>query len=412
MKKILLFSISAAMLFASSSDIEELKKLLQKQQKVIEALQKKVDELENQNVKREANELKAKIEKADTYSASFNQNAFLPDIAFIINSSAVSRNVKNSDYENFSIPGFIDAGEAELPFDKNRGFNLNYAELALHSVVDPYFDAFAIFHLHPDEFEIEEAYVTTRDLPYHLRVKAGKFRSDFGRINAKHQHAWNFDTQPLVYKAMFGPDGISDPGIQLHWVAPTDTYILAGVEAFQGNNDRSFGDTEENNLYVGYLKTSKDITDTTTILAGVSIANGKNKSGHKTNVYGIDLTTQTFLSSYSSLTWQSELLYRAKKESSDVKDNQAGFYTQLVYKINKNYSTGIRYDLLYKNIANEPDDLDRYTAMVEYKPFPMSRLRLQYSHDRSKVINGSRKDIDELILSLNIAAGAHPAHAF
>jgi len=162
---------TTAILFAGS-DMEQLKLQLQKQQQVIEALQKRVSELENQNIKRESNELKAKIAKADTYLASFSQTSFLPDIAFIINSSVVSRNVKNSEYQNFSIPGYIETGDEHLPFNKNRGFNLNYAELALHSVVDPYFDAYTFFHLHPDEFEIGEAYITTRSLPYNLRIKA------------------------------------------------------------------------------------------------------------------------------------------------------------------------------------------------------------------------------------------------
>ena len=38
---------------------------------------------------------------------------------------------------------------------------------------------------------------------------------------------------------------ISDPGVQVQWVAPTDTYFMVGLEGFQGTNDRSFGDTEK-----------------------------------------------------------------------------------------------------------------------------------------------------------------------
>ena len=245
-------------------------------------------------------------------------------------------------------------------------------------------------------------------LPYIPTAKAegftarfGKFKSDFGRINSKHHHSWYFDTQPLVYKAMFGPDGISDPGIQLQWIAPTDTYILAGIEALQGSNERSFGYTEQNNLYVGYLKTSKDVGDTT-LLGGVSIAQGKNTIEEKVNVYGVDFTTQTYLDAYSALIWQSEIVYRTMNQS----DDQAGFYSEIIYKINKNYSCGLRYDLLFKNKVHQSDDLDRYTLMAEYKPFPMSRLRVQYSRDASKMINNQRKNIDEIIFSLNIAAGA------
>lgn len=410
MKRTFLLSCIAASLLMAESDMDALKAQMKRQQKVIEALQKRVEELENRDKRRAMQELKVKVKKADNSSASFSQTEFLPDIALIVNASAVGRNVGNSAYQKYAVPGFVNPGGAKLPFNKDRGFNLNYAELALHAVVDPYFDAYAFLHLHPDQFHIGEAYVRTRRLPYGLRIKAGKFRSDFGRINAKHQHSWHFDTQPLVYKAMLGPAGISDPGVQLQWIAPTDTYLMAGIEALQGTNGRSFGDDDENNLYVGYLKTSTDVGETT-LLGGASIAHGKNRTGHDTDIYGVDFTTQTYLDAYSTLTWQSELLYRIY-DRGDHDDEQAGLYSELIYRIDKNYSCGLRYGTLFKNIDDQPDDLDRYSVMAEYRPFPMSRLRLQYNRDRSKVIDGERKDIDEVIFSLNIAAGAHGAHAF
>ena len=418
-KKITFLSLFAAASLFGESEIDALKAQLTQQQKRMQTLLEKVDMLQKKEAQREDAALNSAY--AQNRSASFSQNAYLPDIALILNMSAVGRNVKNSDYENFAIPGFIDAGDAELPFNKDRGFNLNYAEVAMHSMVDPYFEAFAIFHLHPDAFEIEEAYVTTTSLPAGLRIKAGKFRSAFGRINAKHQHSWNFDEQPIIYKALFGPDGISDPGVQLQWVAPTDTYLMAGVEAMQGTNDRSFGDTEENNLFVGYLKSSVDITDELSVLGGVSLAHGKTTLDKSSDVYGIDLTFRDQLGSYSALTWQSEYLQRDMDTNSTIypTQKQGGLYSELVYQYNNNYSAGVRYEKITKNDTDlsayngiDTSGLDKYTAMIQYKPFPFSRLRLEYSHDRTKVINGVRKNIDTTMLTLNIAAGAHGAHSY
>ncbi len=405
-KKLLLLSLCACVSLLADSDMEALKLELQQQKETTQKLLSRVESLETTQ------------QSSVNTSASFSQNAYLPDIALILNMSAVGRDVKNSDYANMAIPGFIDAGDAELPFNANRGVNLNYAEVAMHSQVDPYFEAFAIFHLHPDEFEIEEAYVTTTSLPAGLRVKAGKFRSAFGRLNEKHQHSWNFDAQPIIYKALFGPDMISDPGLQLQWVAPIDTYIMAGIDAMQGTNDRSFGD-EDPNLIVGYLKSSIDIGDDLSILGGVSIAHGKTETQDNSNVYGADLTFREQLGSYSALTWQSEYLQRDKEINANTTDSQGGLYTQLVYQYNNNYSTGIRYDALTKNDTDlsayngvNTDNLDRVTAMLEYKPFPMSRLRLNYSYDRSKIIAGKRQDINTVMLTFNIAAGAHGAHSY
>lgn len=412
-KKLALFSFFATVSLMAESEIDTLKTQLQEQQTTTQLLLKKVNDLE----KKDAQKDKESLESAflQNTSASFSQNAYLPDIALILNMSAVGRDVSNTPYEAFAIPGFIDAGDAELPFNKDRGFNLNYAEVAMHSVVDPYFEVYSIFHLKRTEFEIGEAYVLTTSLPEGLRIKAGKFKSSFGRINKKHQHAWNFDEQPIIYKALFGPDAISDAGIQLQWVAPTDTYTMVGVEAMQGTNERSFGDMEANNLYIAYVKSSLDITDDLSVLGGVSLAHGKTATKEQSNVYGVDLTLREQLGSYSALIWQSEFLQRNKGTG----EKQSGLYTEVVYQYNKNYSGGVRYEKITKNQTDlsaysgiDTNNLQKYTAMLQYKPFAFSRLRLEYSYDATKIIDGQRTDINTVMLSLNIAAGAHGAHAY
>ncbi len=473
-KKLIVLSLCASTTLFGQSELEELRALLDQQMKATAALQQRVVQLEaeaaeskkiaqkEEKAKKEAKVKKEKkvkiaqkqkektveaavVPKVETVkpresasvdtlalnddddlsvdstptgssSATFDQKSFLPDIALILDGSAVGRNVDNSTYETYYTPGFSSYDpneEKEIPFNKNRGFNFNYAELALFSTVGPYFDATAIFHLHPDEFEIEEAYITSRSLPYGLRAKAGKFRSEFGRINSIHQHAWHFTQQPLVFESLLGSEGINDAGAQLQWVLPTDTYVMAGVEALQGNNDVSFGDIEKNNLYIGYLKSSIDLSDTTTLLAGASVLHGKNIDAKSTNIYGVDLTIKSVLDSYSSLMWQTELLYRDQSLQS-ANEKQAGYYTQLIYQYNQNWSVGARYDSIFKNLDTEPDDLDRYTAMLEYKPFEFSKFRLQYVYDQSKVfgIDDQRQDISEILLGFTIEAGAHGAHAF
>jgi len=398
-KKLILLSLCASTMLSAQSELEKLKA--------------RVSQLEATQQVNESKDETPTIQTAKT----FDQKSFLPDIALILDGSMVSRDVDNSTYESYYIPGFSSydpANPSEIPFNKNRGFNLNYAELALHSTVGPWFDADAIFHLRPDSFEIEEAYLTTRKLPYGLNAKVGKFRSNFGRINSIHQHAWNFTSQPLVFEGLLGTEGINDAGVQLQWVLPTeDTYIMAGFEALQGNNDISFGDTETNNLYIGYLKSSFDLSNDTTVLAGASILHGKNSEGGDTDIYGTDFTIKTELDGYSSLMWQSELLYR-DKDTTEQTVKQAGFYTQLIYRYDQNWATGVRYDDLYKNIDTAPDDLDKYTAMLEYKPFEFTKFRLQYTYDRSKVfgINDERENSSTILFGVTIEAGAHGAHAF
>ena len=415
MKKILILSAFCSSILLASSEVDDLKMQLLQQSEMIKKLTQRLDKLEEEKSPYSESVASSGFDQsmmqgAQTANASFSQNAYLPDIALIINSSAVGRNVDNVDYSSYSTPGFIDADpEKEIPFNPERGFNLNYAEVAMYSAVDPYFDAFAIFHMRAADFEIDEAYVSTRDLPYGLKVKVGKFKSAFGRYNEKHQHAWEFSEQPLVYSGFFGPEGLSDPGVQLQWVAPTDTYLMLGIEAMQGTNEQSFAYAKTNNLYNTYVKSSVDLTDDTSVLAGASYIHGKNLEGN-TDIYAADLTVQTQLDSYRSLAWQSEYMYRNREQ--DIKTGrQDGMYTQLVYDINQNYSMGARYDILMKNNLGDKN-LDMYTAMIEYKPFEFSRLRLEYSLDKSKYYGGEQKDVQQLMLELNIAVGAHGAHSY
>lgn len=95
--------------------------------------------------------------------------------------------------------------------------------------------------------EIEEAYVTSRNLPYNFRARGGKFLSDFGRLNNQHHHIWNLSDMPLVYEAFLGNHGINEIGAQLQWVTPLPHYLMIGVEALQGKNEGMFGQAAINN---------------------------------------------------------------------------------------------------------------------------------------------------------------------
>ncbi len=388
MRRVIMIPLACSVLTLQANELSDLKERVASLEKVQKAKQQET------------------LKEALNKSNSFNQKSFIPDISLILSGSAVSRNIKNSDYEGYGIDGFVDAVD-EIPFNKNRGFDFNYAELGMYSDVGPYFTANAIFHLHPTEFEIEEAYITTTKLPANIEIKAGKFRSGFGRINTIHRHAQHFVTQPLVYEAMLGVEGINDAGVALHWVAPTENYLLVGVESMQGENELSFGYPENNNLFVAYLKTAFDFSDNITALVGGSVARGKTTEHKNSTLYGGELTLQYIIDSYSSLKWQSEYLSRDK---AGVK--QAGYYTQLLYDLNRNWEFGGRYDALNKNAANSPDDLKKYSAMVQYKPFEFSKIRLQFTKDQSKSFGGVRQTEHMMALEFLVETGAHGAHAF
>lgn len=421
-KKTVLSLVCTGALFAGNTEVEQLKQQMAQLQQQLAQMQQHIAILEAQVPKESAvqEESLESMEKTPTASVT----TLLPDIALILNGGYTSRNVGNIKYANASIPGFVDAGNMEVPFNAKDGFNLNYAEVAMSSTVDPYLDASAIFHIHGDgAVEIEEAYFVTRALDYGFRFKAGKFKSAFGRVNEKHHHAWNFEDQELINNTLFGPDGIGGEGAQLQWVAPTPLYLMAGFELFNGNPNQGFSTKESASTAVGYLKTSTDVGDAT-LLAGLSYAQGKSEVQNpddsftnygQTRVYGADLTLEYPLEDYGQLIWQNEWMQR-DKDVETLTQKQSGYYSELLYKIDENWATGVRYDDIYQNRTGDPatsvDHLHRSSVKLEYKPFEFSRFRLQYNQDHSKYIDDQAKTIHEVMLNYTLELGAHGAHAF
>lgn len=475
MKKLLLSTMAAASLYANDSELQMLKTQMEQMSQMMRSMQEKIETLEKTTmpvVSAPANE--TLIVANPTIVDKINKTASILNPSLMIDMSYVYRNIADEKIAHMGLPGITETvfgvhdhgGQSEPGYNAQNGFNLNYAELGFSATVDPMFDATAIFHLTNEGFEIEEAYFTTREIPYNIRIKGGKFLSDFGRINAQHQHFRNFSTTPLLYSAFLGDHGIQEIGVQTQWVAPTDTYLMFGIEALEGKNEAMFGQAaigdpydEESSLagsaaqpslYVGYVKTSVDIGDTT-LLAGASIASGHSRLDHfsdetpyafsgKSTLYGMDMTLKYPFDSYSSLTWQSEWLYRDMKgtqfnnenliadpdnaldtiTSNGSRKKQAGYYTELVYAPNQTWRTGIRYENMYQNDVftgdvkqDLPDNFDQYTAMVEFHSSEFARLRLEYLHSNALFNEAlERQNLDSIMFSINLALGKHGAHSF
>ena len=355
-----------------------------------------------------------------------------------------------TEKEHVEIPAFVHGGHdheghSHASLAGEEGFNLNYAELSIGAAVDNYFNLNSVFHISENDIEIEEAYITTRSLPFHLQAKLGKFKSDFGYLNQKHQHTYNFFDAPLIYQAMLGDHGLAEEGIQLQYIFPVPHYVMAGVEVLRGENEQNFGtegfedveDVDQPNLWVGYLKTSLDIGGGT-LLGGVSMAKGNSRIDHlddeeephafagDTTIYGLDMTYKYYFSADNAITLQSEYLYREMDgiQYTDVQTTmlkeQGGFYTELVYQYDKNWRTGLRYSAITQNdvtaggvLTDQPNGMYVVTAMLEYNPSEFSRIRLQYSHNSALYTDeGEKNNKDEFILEFNYAIGAHGAHAF
>jgi len=396
--------------------------------------------------------------------SAFDQSKFVPDIALILDVSGVARDMADQKYYSLTIPGF------SFPFlnqpsssglNAHRGINFNYGELSLYSVVDPYFDLFAVIDLAPESAGLEEAYFTTRKLPYGFKIKAGKFLASFGRVNEQHEHFWDFANRPLIATALFGEDGLNEIGAQVTWVAPTSFFLVFGAEVLNGENTQSFGTTgfsyprdnvainavQGPNLYIGFIRSSFDIEEAS-ILFGISNAMGTTRTDQSfsggmgnavdanTDIVDGDLTVKYSLDAIRFVSFQGEYMYRVMN-GTEYTDNylsflipprlldkhNSGFYAQVAAKLDQLWEIGVRYDLLMQNDVSlggadqhMPSNLPRYSAMIEYSPTEFSRLRLQFDSDESRYLQASgglsRQPYTQIILQANLTIGAHGAHAF
>ena len=117
--------------------------------------------------------------------------------------------------------------------------------------------------------------------------------------------------------------------------------------------------------------------------------------------------------SHTVVSLQAEALTRRRETAAGVLAD-SGLYAQLVWKFAERWATGARYDFAtgVANDALDPDwtgDRHRATADLTFFPTEFSRLRLQGSAD---VPTWLPEPIYAAFLGLEVAVGAHGAHAF
>jgi hypothetical protein len=330
---------------------------------------------------------------------------------------------------------------------RQRGFTLPNTELVLDGAVDPYFRGFAdvVFKLGEDnetEVELEEVYLTTSALPWNLQGKAGQFLSEFGRQNQQHPHAWDFVDQPLVLGRLLGPEGLRNPGARLSWLMPTPFYaeLLLGVHNSDGGTAFSFRNAEEelfgrppverpvrnpgDLLYVPRAVASFDLTDSQTIVTGVSGAVGPNASGVRddTQIVGGDLYWKWKppwqAGGFPFVAVQSETLGRRYEAGAGAGLPREvlydwGTYAQVVYGFTQRWVAGLRGEWVSGDSgAFRPDesraDRVRVSPNLTFYPSEFSKIRLQYNQDHGQVLG----DDSSVWVQLEFLLGSHAAHKF
>jgi hypothetical protein len=382
-----------------------------------------------------------------------------PDLSGILDANAgVER--RRVSYRNGDDPVL-----RSTPDSAGAGLAVQEVELALSAIVDPYLKG-EIYLTIPNlsGLEVEEAFATTSALPGNLQIKAGSFRSAFGRQNGQHLHIQDFTRRPLINAAFLGADGLRGPGAQVSWLTPLPFYLNVIAEAFSssapdvGGPVASFGGGSGTDVtYTGELKAFVPLSDDLSIYAGLSGATGVSPDpqpgqgdvtgfNRRSVLLGGDLYLKwkppNVAGGYQSLTWQTEVIFRHLGDATDCTgpagpaacaalsgEWDGGGYTQIVFQFARRWLLGIRGDLIGLPTSSSTGQIVRGSASLTFQASEFARLRLygelehagptpvspaflasalaSESASASRIPTGAAA-----YLQLEISIGAHGAHPF
>jgi hypothetical protein len=345
--------------------------------------------------------------------------------------------------------GFLQDAEIGAPA---RGFSLGDTELILAANIDPSFRGQATLVLADGVVEVEEAWFQTTSLDNGLTLKGGRFISGIGYQNEQHPHAWDFADNNLMYQTLFG-EHLGQEGLQLKWLAPTDTFVELGMEIGRGSafpGSEGGGDKNGAGAWALYGHVGGDVGESSAWRAGLSYLNARPKDRESilADSGGTDADT---LFSGKSKTWIADLIWKwapdgnprarnfkfqteyfQRDENGDLtydpsgintsdayRGKQSGWYAQGVYQFMPHWRVGLRYDRLNNdrldygaNNVNLPQTdyhPSKWSLMTDYAPSEFSLFRLQLARDHSTQGN---PDNSQISLQYIYSLGPHGAHKF
>ncbi len=307
---------------------------------------------------------------------------------------------------------------------------LSEAEIAFQSMVDPYSraDFYVSFAREtedpfagPDEevaasgeyeAELEEAYVTFLNLPFDLQIKAGKFRSNFGKINQTHPHALSFLDLPRMYVNYFGEEGLGDRGIGVNWLLPNRKFYqeFSLEVTASALNGPAFSGGSKHLLYLGHLKNFFDLNQETTLELGLSGVYGPNDAeGNKTLLTGGDLTIK-----WKPLRKNKRKAFEVMAEALQSRyETPVGDITSLAYFVFLRYQFAMRWAIGSRYDYSEFPDSDTfsekaYSAMINFYATEFQKIELQFQHG----VTATEDTFNRVMLRAVFVIGAHGAHKY
>lgn len=405
--------------------IEDLEARIKVLESSAQALQAEVQQLKHQQ-ERAATELPAAVEPAPAATAA-SANAFNPAISVILNGQYAHHSLDPDDYVRSGFPLAGEAGPGA------QGLSLGESEVSLAASIDEKFSGQLTLAVASeggqDKLGIEEAFVDTTALPAGLALRVGRFFSDIGYLNSHHAHTDKFSDRPLPYQAFLGGQ-YGDDGVQARWVAPTDLFLELGGEVFNGQNYPSGGGANDGaGVTTLFAHVGGDVGVESSWLAGVSMLRSKTIDGADgfsgdVDLYIVDATWKWAPDGNTKDGgFQVRAEYFLDDRNGQYSDpanplpaqewigKREGIYIEGVYRLNRTWETGYRYDRLWGSDSGpfaSNFDPYRHSAMLTWRNSEFSLVRLQFSRDTPNPVDTD----NSITLQIQTALGAHGAHKF
>ncbi|HUP63622.1 MAG TPA: hypothetical protein VNA69_24765 [Thermoanaerobaculia bacterium] len=381
----------------------------------IQSLERKLDEL-----LRQAEEIHQELQKLRPPSDDLTQveevqaPATAPAIETVQTiDNQVAPGASRALNPDMSVIGtFVGHGGDVNEFEARGPMELGEVELAIEAFIDPYAKGRFFIAVGPEEVELEEGYAQFIALPWDLTAKAGKTKATFGKANTWHTHTRPWVDQPLILTRFFGDEGLGDIGVSVSRpiANPFGAFIEATGEVYSGDVEEVFGRQADNDLfYNAHLKFFRDITENSNIEVGTSWARGTlpDAVGHN-RFAGVDVTYRwkpLQRSIYNSFILRFEGLANRR---ADFDDTLRGHYLSADYQFARRWFTGVRFDSA-ERLFEDARARDRaLSATLTFWPSEFSQVRGQFRRTRL----GGGPSINEFLLQLQFAIGAHGAHVF
>lgn len=365
----------------------------------------------------------------------------LTSIVGLFNSSALA--LELNPEIGVVLEGLFHSGETALS-GQSEGFSLGHNELTLSSPIDDLFHGrlTSVLESHDGEVEVglEEAFVETTALPFHMTVKAGRFLSQVGYLNSRHTHEDDFIGRPLVYRAFLG-NHYFDDGVRVNFLMPVSFYWQVGAEVFNGSQLIGSGHDEQIGVYTLSTKFGGDINASSSWQGGLAYLGNRltniesdeeehdhddhDHEGHNhsaaysgRHIYIADLVWKWAPNGNSKeQQWVFSTEYlRANNINQHASDDdyQYGWYGSLVHRFAPSWEVGYRYGEANLKQAHE-DHLDDQSSKEHQVALTWSRshfssIRFTYSAQDSAGFNP--EDDHSIGLQFLMSFGAHGAHEY